>query len=56
MLDRSLGELSIDFNIAVLNEKLRGLALTNYPVNPYDVADKKHKFITDLKLKFEYSS
>ena len=45
-----------DFNIAVLNEKLRGLTLTNYPVNPYDIADKKHKFITDLKLKFEYSS
>ena len=56
MLDRSLGELSIDFNIAVLNEKLRGLTLTNYSVNPYEVADKKHKFITYLKLKFEYSS
>ena len=56
MLDRSLGELSIDFNIAVLNEKLRGLTLTNYPVNPYDVADKKHKFITDLNLKYIYNS
>ena len=56
MLDRSLGELTIDFNIAVLNEKLRGLTLTNYPVNPYDVADKKHKFITDLNIKFVYSS
>jgi hypothetical protein len=55
-LDRSLGELFIDFNFAVLNEKLRGLALTNYSVNPYDVADKKHKFITDLQLKFIYSS
>ena len=56
MLDRSLGELFIDFNIAVLNEKLRGLSLTNYPVNPYDVADKKHKFITDLQIKYVYSS
>ena len=56
MLNRSLGELTIDFNIAVLNEKLRGLSLTNYPVNPYDVADNKHKFITDLKLKYIYTS
>ncbi|MBQ2592120.1 MAG: hypothetical protein II567_02410, partial [Candidatus Riflebacteria bacterium] len=36
-LDRSLGELSIDFNFACLNEKLRGLTFTNYEINPYDV-------------------
>lgn len=54
-LDRSLGELSIDFNFACLNEKLRDLSFTNYAVNPYDVADKKHKFITNLNLKYIYT-
>ena len=56
ILDRSLGELIIDFNIAVLNEKLRGLEFTNYPANPYDTADSKHKFITDMKLKYIHTS
>ncbi len=55
-LDRSLGELSIDFNFACLNEKLRGLTFTNYSVNPYEVAAKKHKFITDMSLKYIYTS
>ncbi len=52
-LDRSLEQLSLDFNFAVLNEKIRGIELTNYAVNPYDIADKKYKFITDLNLKFD---
>ena len=56
VLNRSLGELIIDFNIAVLNEKLRGLEFTNYPINPYDTADSKHKFITDMKLKYIQTS
>ena len=55
-LDRSLGELSIDFNFACLNEKLRGLTFTNYEINPYDVADKKHKFIENMYLKYIYTS
>ena len=55
VLDRSLGELAIDFNFAVLNEKIRDIALTNYAVNPYDIADRKYKFITNMSLKFDRS-
>lgn len=50
--DRSLEQLSIDFNFASLNEKIRHIDFTNYNINPYDVASGKHKFITDMQLIF----
>ncbi len=53
--DRTLEQLSIDFNFACLNEKLRNVTLSNYLINPYDVAysnNQKHIFKTNLNLNF----
>ncbi len=51
--DRSLEQLVIDFNIAILYEKLRNVSLSKFQPNPYITANKNHRFVTDMALKFK---
>ena len=57
-LDRSLGQLSIDFNFAILNEMIRNNDLSKYAIS-YDVArnlNSKQVFQTNLNLNLLRSS
>ena len=55
ILDRTLEELFIDFNIAILNEKLRNVVLSDFEVNPYSLASSKHCFIENMNLNYIYT-
>ena len=54
--DRSLEQLVIDFNIATLYEKLRNVSLSKFPKNPWETAGSKHRFFTNMALKFKQVS
>lgn len=50
--DCSLEQLIIDFNFAVLYEKLRNINLSSFPQNPINFAKSNHRFKTNMDLKF----
>ena len=53
--DRSLEQLIIDFNLAILYEKLRNVNFSKFPTNPYLTAKKAHRYETNMALKFNKS-
>ncbi len=52
VFERSLEELIIDFNFALLNEKIRNVVLNDFAVNPYSLASSKHSFVENMNLNF----
>ena len=54
--DRSLEQLIIDFNLAILYEKLRNVNFSKFPTNPYLTAKKAHRYETNMALKFKQSN
>ena len=57
-LNRSLGELFIDFNFAVINEKLRNNDLSKYAIsyNAANNSNKKQVFQTNMNLNLLFTS